>query len=97
MAQVGFTQALSALWDSRRQLSVSGAARAGLFPRICLKLWDSRSYLGEPTRRAAADDLKTLKALPPWSVEFPRKTEGSRSVFAPYGMPVGSIRCSFGG
>jgi hypothetical protein len=29
------------LWDSRRQLSLFGPAGTGLFPRICLKLWDS--------------------------------------------------------
>src|SRR5450830_1115436 len=61
MAQVGFTHALSALWDSRRQLPLSGATRTGIFPRLRLKLWDSKRHPADLTHTASKNDLKFLK------------------------------------
>ena len=88
VAQVGLTQALSALWDSQRQLPLSGTAGAGFFPRISIKLWDSRVPATGPTYTAAENDLKILKVLPPSRIQILRETEGSPPDFAPYGMPV---------
>ena len=63
MAQVGLTQAVGALWDSRGQLSLSGKARTGVFPRVRLKLRDSRRDPTDTTQDAGANDLKFLKRL----------------------------------
>src|SRR5271166_1073451 len=58
---MGLAQALSTLWDSRRQLPVSGAARAGILPWIRLRLWDSRGHPAHAAHTTRQNDLKFLK------------------------------------
>ena len=88
VAPVGLTQAPGPLWDSRRQLPLSGAAGAGVLPRICLNLWDSRSLQRQNKLCAGQNELKFLKPIRRGPFKSPRKTRRSRSNFAPYGMPV---------
>jgi len=63
VAQVGLARALSTLWDSRRQLPVSGTARAGIFPRVYLKLWDSQPHAAKATLPVVENELKFLKSV----------------------------------
>ena len=88
VAQVGPTQTLGALWDSRRQLPLSGAAGTGFFPRICLNLWDSPLLERRNTSSTGENDLKSLKPIRRGPFNSPRRTRGSRPNFAHYGMPV---------
>jgi hypothetical protein len=99
VAQVGLTQAFGALWDSRRQLSLFGAAGTGVFPRVYLNLWDSRPPTGDPTHAACENKLKFLKSICRSPFSSPQKAGESGSHFALYGMSVHkfSFSCSSSG
>src|SRR5436309_636836 len=94
MAQMGLTQALGALWDSRRQLPVFGAARTGIFPGIYLKAMGQRTYLAHLTNTASENELKILKVLPPWTVKILRKIEGNRRVLSSMGCQCTNVERS---
>jgi len=56
VAQVGLAQALSTLWDSRRQLpGIWEGPEQAFFPRVYLKLWV------QPTTRPANATLPVVE------------------------------------
>src|ERR1035438_4743394 len=85
MAQVGLTQAVDALWDSRGQLSLSGKARTGVFPRVRLKLRDSRRDPTGTTQDTGENDLKFLKRFRRGLVNSFGKAKDQALVLSPVG------------
>jgi len=51
---------LLSLWDSQRPLSLSESSGTGLFPRFCVRLWDSQATPRTRTDTALKDGLKFL-------------------------------------
>src|SRR5208282_1218352 len=68
------------LWDSRRQLSPPGAAGAGVFSRLPIKLWDStRAQTGQDQSKEP-DSKKSKSHFTPKAHETLANQRGSTKI-----------------
>src|ERR1043165_1476294 len=73
VAQARLTRSLERLWDSRRPLAHPRPARAGVFARSGVNLWDSHTPKNQAITACAKKILNNRLARPS---EFLRKTGG---------------------